>query len=329
MNWNNVSALVRDAKKIALLTHLAPDGDAIGSLMGLSLALRSMGKEATPVVDGGVPQNLAFIPGSATVQPTLNGAQHDLVIALDCGDESRMGEAGKQVRAQLARKPLINLDHHWSNTRFGDENMVNTEWAATAEGVYEWLEALGVHLSPDVSQGLLCGIVTDTLCFRTDNTTPQTLDKAQHLMASGANLSYIVQHTLSRISTSTIRLWGQVMPTVRIEDRVIWVNVSIAARKTVGMTEGGDMKDGGLSSVLLQADEAYISCVFTEKENNKVELSLRAVPGFDVSQVAVALGGGGHRPAAGATVDGTLSEVEARVIPLLKEAARAGKPLFV
>ncbi|HLY26972.1 MAG TPA: DHH family phosphoesterase [Aggregatilineales bacterium] len=328
MNWNNVSSLVRDAKKITLVTHLAPDGDAIGSLLGLGLALRSMGKEATLVVDGGVPLNLAFISGSATVLASLDGAQPDLAIALDCGDESRMGEAGKQVRAQAVGKPLINLDHHWSNTRFGDENLVNSEWAATAEGVYEWLEALGFHLTPDVAQCLLCGIVTDTLCFRTDNTTAQTLDKAQHLMASGANLSYIVQHTLSRISTSTIRLWGQVMPTIRIEDRVIWVHVTIAARKAVGMNDGGDMKDGGLSSVLLQADEAYISCVFTEKEDNKVEMSFRAVPGFDVSKVAVALGGGGHRPAAGATVDGSLSEVEARVIPLLKDAARDGTPLF-
>ncbi len=326
MNWNNATSLVRDARKIILVTHLAPDGDAIGSMLSLGLALRAMGKEAILVVDGGVPSNLAFLPGSPTVLATVGDAQADLIIVLDCGDEGRMGETGKQVRT--LGKPLINLDHHWSNTRFGNENLVNTEWAATAEGVYEWLEALDVRFTPDVSQCLLCGIVTDTLCFRTDNTTPRTLDRARHLMEAGANLGYIVQHTLTRIATNTIRLWGQVMPTVHVEDRVIWANVTIAARKAVGMNDGGDMKDGGLSSVLLQADEAYISCVFTEKEGNKVELSLRAVPGFDVSQVAVSLGGGGHRPAAGATIQGTLSEVEARVIPLLKKAARAGTPLF-
>jgi phosphoesterase RecJ-like protein len=147
-------------------------------------------------------------------------------------------------------------------------------------------------------------------------------------MESGGNLTFIVQHTLSRVSTNTIRLWAQVMPTVQIEDHVIWAKVDLSARQIVG-SGNVDIKDGGLVNLLLQADEAYISCVFTEKESNKVELSLRAVPGFDVSRVAIAVGGGGHKLASGATVTGSLAEVEARVIPLLKEAAKIGTPTYV
>ena len=183
-------------------------------------------------------------------------------------------------------------------------------------------------IKADAAQCLLCGLVTDTLCFRTSSTTSATLGMAQRLMEYGGDLSYVVQHTVSRMATNTLKLWGQVMPTVRIEDHVIWARITLAARQAADGAGGGDTKDGGLSSVLVQADTAFISCVMHEKENNQVELSFRAVPGFDVSKVAVSIGGGGHILASGATIPGTLDEAEARVIPLLKEAARSGAPAF-
>jgi phosphoesterase RecJ-like protein len=325
MDWNKATELVKAAQRIIVLTHLAPDGDAIGTLLGLGQALRESGKTVTLAVDEGVPGTFAFLPEINTVRANLKDVEADLVIAVDCADESRMGEAGKQARR--LNKPLINVDHHASNTNFGDLNFVDAQWAAASEGVMDWLDAMDTAISPTVAQCLLCGIVTDTLCFRTASTTSQTLDRVQRLMERGGNLTFIVQHTLSRVSTNTIRLWAQVMPTVRIEDHVIWATVDLAAQRIVG---GGnvDIKDGGLVNLLLQADEAYISCIFHEKEGNKVELSLRAVPGFDVSGVATSIGGGGHKLASGATVAGSLSEVEARVIPLLKEAARIGTPIY-
>lgn len=326
MDWNKATELVKAAQRIIVLTHLSPDGDAIGTLIGLGQALRESGKTVTLAVDDGVPSAFAFLPETNTVRANLKGIDADLVIAVDCGDESRMGEAGKQARK--LKKPFINLDHHASNTRFGDLNFVDTKWSAASEGVLDWLDAMGIAISPTVAQCLLCGIVTDTLCFRTDSTTPQTLARAQRLMESGGNLIFVVQHTLSRVSTNTVRLWAQVMPTVRIEDHVIWATVDRAALRMVGGNGNLDIKDGGLVNLILQADEAYIACVLHEKEGNKVELSLRAVPGFDVSSVAISIGGGGHKLASGATVAGSLAEVEARVIPLLKEAARIGTPAY-
>src|SRR5260221_1133501 len=292
MEWNNATALVSSAHNIIIITHISPDGDAIGTLLGLDHALRELAKTVTLAVDEGVPNTLAFLPAENTVQSQISGVEADLIIAVDCGDESRMGNAGKQAR-QLT-KPLINLDHHWSNTKFGDVNLVNSHWAAASEGVLDWLDAMHLPISSNAAQCLLCGIVTDTLCFRTDSTTVDTLGKAQRLMECGGNLTFIVQHTVGRMATSTIRLWAEVMPTVRIEDHVIWAKVDLAARKIVGGVGNSDLKDGGLVSLLVQADEAYISCVFHEKEGNKVELSFRAVPGFDVSAVATAIGGGGH-----------------------------------
>src|SRR5262249_20216907 len=131
------------------------------------------------------------------------------------------------------------------------------------------------------------------------------------------------QNTVNRIPTAAIRLWAQVMPTVKLDEHVIWATISKDARKTAGYVDG---TDGGLVSFLVQAEDAYISCVMREQDNGTIELGFRAVPGFDVSKVAVSIGGGGHPQASGATVTGTLDEVEARVIPMLKEAVKVGVP---
>jgi phosphoesterase RecJ-like protein len=323
MERERAKVLLDAASRIVVLTHVSPDGDAIGTLLGVGHALRQLGKTVTLAVDEGVPPGLRFLPGSADVRDHLTGVQADLVVAVDCGDENRMGEVGKAARALAV--PLINVDHHPTNTRFGDVNIIEGRTVASAEVVLDLLDDWQWPLTPDVAQCLLCGLVTDTLCFRTSNVTADTLGKAQRLMQAGGDLTYVVQNTVNRMSTDIIRLWGQVMPTVRIEDHVIWAVVTREARRVANVN--GSTKDGGLVSLLLQADEAYISCVLTEKDDDKIELSFRAIPGFDVSQVAANLGGGGHVQASGATVSGTLSDVEARVIPMLKEAARAGSPV--
>lgn len=322
MDWEKANALVQNAQRIIILTHISPDGDAIGSMLGLGHALRDAGKTVSFAVDGGVPPGLRFMPGSAEVAPKLESIDADLIIVTDCGDERRVGKVGEVAFA--SGKPIINLDHHRTNPLFGHANLVDVSTVASAEGVLDWLDKLHISLNPEAAQCLLCGLVTDTLCFRTNSTTGITLGKAQRLMDSGASLSFIVQNTVSRMPTSAIRLWGQVMPTVRIEDRVIWAKITRAARQEAEYHDG---TDGGLVSILLQADEAYISCVLREKEDGNIEIGFRAVPGFDVSKVAVSVGGGGHTLASGATVPGPLDEAEARIIPLLKDAAKEGTPV--
>jgi phosphoesterase RecJ-like protein len=175
-----------------------------------------------------------------------------------------------------------------------------------------------------VAQCLLCGLVTDTLCFRTNNTRAETLGKAQQLMAAGADLSQIVQYTLGRMATSTLYLWANVMPNIKLEDNVIWASITRQAKKAAAAAARtyGDVRDGALSSLLVQAEDAEIAAVFTEREDGKVEISLRARPGIDLAPVAVALGGGGHKLASGATMQGTLEEIEARVIPMLKQLVK-------
>jgi phosphoesterase RecJ-like protein len=322
MDWEKANNLVASASTILVLTHVGPDGDAIGSMLGLAHALQSLGKSVITAVDGGVPDDLTFIPGSESVHASLNGAAVDLAIAVDCGDEPRMGEVGQVALKSGA--PLINLDHHGTNTLFGTANLVDLETVAAAEGVLDWLDHMGVDLDATTATCLLTGIVTDTLCFRTDNVTAETFGKTQRLMARGASLAEIVQRTVSRKSYAGLRLWAQVMPTVRLEDHVIWAVITQAMFKAVNYPS---WDDAGLVSMLAQTEGAYISAVFKEKPDGGIEIGFRAVPGFDTAGVAVVLGGGGHRLASGATVAEPLDTLVPRVIGMLKAEVRRGKPL--
>lgn len=323
LDWTKANALVAEAQRILVLTHVNPDGDAFGSMLGLAQALKNQGKHVITAVDGGVLPEFTYLPGAESVNATLSGAalDIDLIIAVDCGDEARMGDVGKAARA--AQTPLINLDHHRTNTLFGDANLVDPRTVAAAEGVLDWLDHMAIALDAPTALCLLTGLVTDTLCFRTANVTADTLGKAQQLMAFGASLAEIVERTINRRPYAGMRLWSLVMPTVQMEDHVIWAVITRAMFEEAGY-QGGD--DAGLVSMLVQTDEAYIAVVFKEKPGGAVELGIRAVPGFDTADVAVALGGGGHPAASGATVHEPLDTLVPRVVAMFKDVVRSSTP---
>ncbi len=322
MDWDKAAELVATAHDIVIVTHVAPDGDAIGSLLGLAWGLRQLGKQVIVAVDEGVPAEFLFLPGADEIQASLNGVVTDLVVSVDCADESRMGQVGAVARASGA--PLINLDHHGTNTLFGEVNLVDPGTVAAAEGVLDWAARLGISLDLQIASCLLTGLVTDTLCFRTSNVTAIVLSKAQQLMEAGASLSDITQRTVMRKPFSVLRLWSAVMPTIRLEEGVIWAVIDRATRESINYT---DMRDGGLVSLLVTADEAFVAAVFRELDDGRVEIGFRSVPGFDVSGVAVALGGGGHPQASGCTVEGPLHEVIDETVAMLRGVVREGTPV--
>lgn len=309
LDWEAACSAVEQARSILLVAHISPDGDAIGSLLGLALALRERGKQVTPAVDGGVPEHLRFVPGADMVKPKVRRSRWDAMIALDASDEARIGDVGA---VGLAQAPVvINLDHHPTNTLFGAVHLVDPQAAAAAEIVYAWLERLGWAISQAAATALLTGLVTDTIGFRTSNVTPRTLAVAQRLMEAGAPLHELMVRTLVSKPYSAIELWKHVFATVQFSSGVISGVVSQEALKQAGLKE---VTDGGLIGLLSSVAEACIAAVFKELADGRVELSLRCKPGFDVSQLALELGGGGHAQAAGATIDGPLTEAQARVM---------------
>ncbi len=323
-NWNDAIEAVRNAKSILIVTHVNPDGDAIGSLLGLAIALRELGKSVDAAVDGGVPDYLQYLPQQEKVMSDLKQGQWDLMISVDSSDEERTGEAGIYGRAHSAL--VINLDHHATNTMFGNLHLVVPSAVAASEVIYDWLVEFGHPISQPVATALLTGLVTDTMGFRTNHVVPRTLEVAHHLMLAGGPLVDIINRTMVSKPITHILLWKYVFPSVEYKDAIASAVVTPEDLKAANLSE---MTDAGLVSTLVAADEVLIAVVFKVEPDNKVELSFRSKVGYDVATVAFALGGGGHKPAAGATVTGTLEDVKARVMPMLQAVIQQGKQASV
>lgn len=320
-----VTQAVTEANSILIVTHVGPDGDAIGSMLGLLNVLRQIGKQPTCAVDEGVPDYLEFLPGSADVLGKLTHGQWDLMISVDASDEARTGEAGQYGREHAAR--VINIDHHATNTQFGDIQLVIPTAVSTTEVLFGWLSLANLALPQEAAVALLCGLVTDTLGFRTSNVTATTLLIGQQLMEAGASLAQITARTLDNRDFQVVSLWKNALASVELyEGGVIIAVVTQADLKQAGLLEP---TDGGLVQFLIKINQARIAAVLKETAEGKIDLSLRSKLGFDVSGVALALGGGGHQQAAGTTMDGPPDAARKRLLPLLIKAARQGKLTLV
>lgn len=320
-NWAEATRAVDAAQRILVVTHVSPDGDAIGSLLGTANMLAAFDKAVDMAVDGGVPDFLAWLPGADRVQDTLNTGEWDLMISVDASDEARTGEVGAYGRAHS--KSVINIDHHPTNTMFGDVHLVMPEAVSTTEVLFYWLQTLDFSLSDVVAVPLLTGLVTDTLGFRTSNVTANTISLAHMLIGGGADLATITERTLDTRSVNKVYLWKHALASVELyEGGVIAANVTVEDAKRAGMSE---VSDAGLAQWLIRTNEAMISITFKETPEGRVEISMRSKPGFDVSKIAFEVGGGGHKQAAGATIDGPLQAARDRILPLLIAEAKAGK----
>jgi phosphoesterase RecJ-like protein len=315
--------LIRQASNLVVITHTAPDADAIGGVLGLTLALRAIGKQVTPACSDELSPRFRVMPGWEDIVRVVS-APPDVLIALDCADRERMGQIAAAPDWQSVS--ILNIDHHVTNTCFGQVNWIDAEATATSEIVLSLIDQLNVALTPDIAANLLHGIVGDTLGFRTPHTTPRALECAMRLMAAGANLSEIMNHQFNRRPFALLCLWSKALAAMRIEPaagpdraRVIWTQIARDARRACGEADWGN---NGLSSFLVSAEEADVAAVIVEKDDGDIDVSLRAKRGFDVSGAALSLGGGGHPLAAGATLKEPLESAVNRVLTALKSIQR-------
>jgi phosphoesterase RecJ-like protein len=306
--------LIRQARDILVICHIVPDGDAIGSLLGLGWALHRLGKEHTLACADPVPDSFAYLPGSEAIVAHPEG-NYDLAVSLDCSDLKRLGTAYDQD--SLRGVPIINIDHHVTNVSFGSVNWVDPNSAATAQMVLTLIERLGIPLDSTIATCLLNGIVTDTRGFRTPNTTPDVMQAATKLMTAGASLPEIAERVFNRRPLAMICLWGRALSAVQLDDRIIWAEISQAMRRECGLDSDSD---DGLVSFLTSANEAEVGIVFTEKDDGTIDVSMRSMPGIDISSVAMRLGGGGHPQAAGCNLSSSLAEARERVLTELKRS---------
>ena len=301
---------LKAARTVSIVSHARPDGDAVGSALGLGLALEAAGKTVTVALADGVPAAFRHLAGAARV--VSQGDPHaDCRILVDCGDIDRGG------KAWLPEWPVdINIDHHKTNTRFAAVNIVVPEAVATAAMLAELLPLWGFEITPQAAEALLTGMLTDTIGFRTSNVTPHTLRLAASLVERGANLSELYFKALVERSFESLRYWGRGLSRVQMEGGLVWTSLTLEDRKVSGYS-GND--DADLVGYLPTVRGAAVGVIFVEQPDGTVKVSWRARPGWDVSTLAVRFGGGGHAPAAGATIEGALQEVQEAVLAATRE----------
>lgn len=292
------------AKRVLIVSHIRPDGDAIGATMGLGLALQAVGKTVQMVLADGLPRSFRFLKGSDQVHHRVK-QDFDLSVVLDCSDLLRTGG----VLAD--RQPDINIDHHITNLNFARLNLVMPGAVATSAILAEFLPEWGFEVNTDIANALLTGIVSDTLGFRTSNMTAQALYLAGGLVEHGADLPDLYNQALVRRSYEGALYWGQGLTRLNRKDRLIWTSLTLEDRLKAGYT-GND--DADLINVLSTVDDTDIAVIFVEQKEGRVKVSWRAQPGVDVSQIAFQFGGGGHAAASGAEIPGSLEEVQGKVL---------------
>jgi phosphoesterase RecJ-like protein len=293
------------AERPLLVCHRRPDGDAIGSALGLALLLEELGATPTLLCADSVPSQYTFLDGADRFV-TEPPAEADLVIMLDCGSDAL---AGFDLKEDLPRAPLVDIDHHPKTARPKGMRLAayDQEASSTAEIVHALASAARWRITRSAATALLTGIVTDTSAFRNNNVGPATLEAASDLLRKGARLKEIIRHCFYSSSIAKLRLWGIAM--ARIEQNPAQAGLVSTILTAEDITETGATQDDleGLVNFLKTIPGVSIMLLLTDLRNGTVKGSLRAGnPEVDVSRLAQRLGGGGHTQAAGFAIPGRL-----------------------
>ena len=302
---------------VCIVGHVRPDGDCIGSQLGLALALRGLGKQVWCWNEDPVPQKLRFLDAGGLVQAPQPGLKFDCVVATDCASFERLGKVGPCVEA---RDVLINIDHHQSNTQYGDINWIAAREPSTGELIYRLLKAAGWPITRPIADCLFTAISTDTGSFQYPTTNPETFQVAGELVQGGASLGKICEEVYQSFPLSRVRLVKLLYHRFRLihQDRIayFWLKKADYTRT------GADPSDSeGLIDHLRAIEPVVVACLFEEVEPTLTRISLRSKSDkVDVNAVASGFGGGGHKAAAGARIPGSPLTVQRRVLAAVKRA---------
>ena len=299
------------AQNIVIASHVRPDGDAIGSLLGMGLALKNAGKAVQMVLVDGVTSSFKHLEGSEFIVREPQPG-HDTFITVDSADFKRVGKPFENFG-----QPDINIDHHKTNEAFGKLNLIEAEEVATAAILTHYLPVWGYEITKSIAAALLTGIITDTLGFRTPNTNPSALRLCAQLMETGVDMSDLYMRSLVKKSFPAARYWGAGLSSMQQKNGIVWSTLTLEDRKRAGY---GGNDDADLINMISAIDGNKVGMIFVEQSDNHVKISWRALErGLDVSPVAKHFNGGGHAAAAGADIPGTLSEIQPLVLRTTRE----------
>lgn len=309
----------RQGRTFLLLAHLHPDGDVLGSQLGLGLALREAGRVITLACAHPVPGEYDFLPGAALVQQWKEGrGGFDVVVVLDCPDPARLGGLLEGCRGPGT--VVVNLDHHPDNSRYGDVNWIEPSASATGELVYELLLAGSLPLTREVAVNLFTAVTTDTGSFRYSNATPKAFRMAAHLVELGADPAAVALALYESRDLAGLRLLGRLLERIEVNPAgtVAWLVLDRKALADPDLPEAEDFVTYPRS-----LHGVKVALLFRELDG-EVKVSLRAKGEVNVARIAAAFGGGGHPNAAGCVVRGELAEVKVRLLRAVDQALTGG-----
>lgn len=306
ISLSELAVKLKSQKKVALISHVRPDGDTIGSALALKKALESLGISAEVVCDDTVPSRFLFLKEASEIKNELDG-EFSAIVAIDCADVTRLGKFADDF---LAHKNTFVIDHHETNPRFAKYNYVH-DLASNAENVFEVIKVMGVQINDRIANLLAMGIMTDTGNFRHKNVNENTFHVAGELVGKGANVNEIYFHMFTAQSKERAKLFGKFMSKIRY----FYDNkLAIATARLTDIEESGAEQNEteGFIDFIMGIKGVEIGATIMEVSPNKFKVSLRA-KSADVSAVASSFGGGGHKLASGCQISGEYEEVVDRL----------------
>ena len=316
--------LIKSSSHILILTHKNPDGDAVGSMLGLAHALAGMDKDVKCYSKDSVPSFFSFLPGTKMIKTRISKDKYDLVILLDCALFKRTGIDDISEIVSHYDKLLI-LDHHPKRETQCDSirncvDIIDHNTSSTAVLVYNLLQEMKINITKNIANCLLTGIFTDTGGFQHNNTDPQSLLAAAEFMKKGSRIEKIAKNIFSNKKMAAIRLWGLALSRIKTDEKT-GMAVSYVSKKDMEDLEAKEEDLAGLVNVINTISDAKFSLLLTESMDNKIKGSLRSeeYKGIDVSRIARSFGGGGHKLASGFEIDGKLENSVSKISNMIAE----------
>lgn len=310
---------IKAASRILVASHKDPDGDAVGSLLAMGLALIRLGKQTTLYNASPIPAVYQFLPRVGLIQSRLEAPEaYDAAVILDCGDLPRVGERW----ADVGRVPVvINVDHHISNTGFGQLQLIDGQACATAEIVVRLIRALEVPLDRDMATGIYTGILTDTGSFRFANTNASAFALSREMTDLGVDPYWVAQHVFGSYSLGRIKLLNLALNSIEIS-RNGRLSLMTVTRRMLAETQTQQEDVDGLINYARRIEDVRVAALIqeqtngstTEDEGGRFHVSLRSDGSVDVAALAGAFGGGGHRSAAGFQIETTLPDIKSSLL---------------
>lgn len=316
---NKIFEIIKKSQNILIIAHIRPDGDAIGSVAGLYQALKTLNaKQIETALLDGVPERFSFAwPKDVTpIQEKEINSNHDLILILDSGDEERIGF---KINRDISKTCVVNIDHHASNTNFGDINYVDSTACSTCEIVTQLVDYFGIAISENIATSLMMGLITDSRCFQNEGIRPESYEAAAILARSGAKTAPIFNMFNNNRTETDLRLQGFALNNFRLacNNKLGMLVIKQSDLKKINANVGNIYASGAFN-IMVSMKDTFASVVTFEREDGTSSCEFRSRGGINVKDVAVSLGGGGHLAASGCSQQIPVEELAEKAENLMK-----------